>query len=368
MSWFDAASKSDTPTEDSHSGPPSASLPWEDDDNFRRTTECLGRAIRGFYPTDDFKRVLKDYLGIVDGANYWSHWDKEMDETLGLPSPSAQRPWSLGYILWSPYSPVQLERQPRLSNINWRDAFEELISATEGKEISCSPITPLADVFGWICRVGMRSESRDWEAGVMGPVGVLLSKCPVTTCAGGILSVEELEKIREWEEESHEDCGVRFPTELDLYRRPFGDDKESSKPSKFSAREAESVTTAVQQSFVSESYAASRTEDGHGERPSVVATLTTTESVTDVDGKVHTKVVLKKRFADGREESSETVYSGQTQEGSRAWSSAFGDSFGQEKEGFRPESRLETKVAEILSKGEHSTEEAKKKKSSWFWS
>jgi hypothetical protein len=44
----------------------------------------------------------------------------------------------------------------------------------------------------------------------------------------------------------------------------------------------------------------------------VLATLTTTEQVTDSDGKVHTKVVLKKVFSDGTEESTETIHKSQS--------------------------------------------------------
>jgi hypothetical protein len=46
----------------------------------------------------------------------------------------------------------------------------------------------------------------------------------------------------------------------------------------------------------------------HDAKPSILSTLTTTERTVAPDGSVTTKVVLKKRFADGREESSETVH------------------------------------------------------------
>ena len=42
--------------------------------------------------------------------------------------------------------------------------------------------------------------------------------------------------------------------------------------------------------------------------PSLISTLTTTERTTLPDGSVHTKMVLKKRFADGREENTETTH------------------------------------------------------------
>ncbi|KAF2852101.1 hypothetical protein T440DRAFT_467339 [Plenodomus tracheiphilus IPT5] len=48
--------------------------------------------------------------------------------------------------------------------------------------------------------------------------------------------------------------------------------------------------------------------DGATGTPSILSTLTTTERTVTPDGLVTTKVVLKKRFADGREESSETIH------------------------------------------------------------
>jgi hypothetical protein len=49
-------------------------------------------------------------------------------------------------------------------------------------------------------------------------------------------------------------------------------------------------------------------------KPSILSTLTTTERTVASDGSITTKVVLKKRFADGREESSETVHTQRGQE------------------------------------------------------
>ncbi|KAA6413232.1 MAG: hypothetical protein FRX48_02976 [Lasallia pustulata] len=57
---------------------------------------------------------------------------------------------------------------------------------------------------------------------------------------------------------------------------------------------------------VSNAHAFNYTDNDQG-KPSVISTLTTTEKRRLPDGTVHTKVVLKKRFADGNEESSETV-------------------------------------------------------------
>lgn len=87
-------------------------------------------------------------------------------------------------------------------------------------------------------------------------------------------------------------------------------------------------------------------------RPSVLSTLTTTERTVHPDGTVTTKVVLKKRFNDGREESSETVHTQKGHEsgvGGADHSSGILEAIGQHK---LPEQPLKEN----------------NKKSGWFWS
>jgi len=54
--------------------------------------------------------------------------------------------------------------------------------------------------------------------------------------------------------------------------------------------------------------ASSPAERGNGSRPSIMSTLTRTEETVLPDGTVQTKTVLRKRFSDGREEKSESIY------------------------------------------------------------
>ncbi|KAL1799286.1 hypothetical protein ACET3X_003323 [Alternaria dauci] len=85
-------------------------------------------------------------------------------------------------------------------------------------------------------------------------------------------------------------------------------------------------------------------------KPSILSTLTTTERTVASDGSITTKVVLKKRFADGREESSETVHTQRGQghdEPQRDPWRAFHDT---------QSAQAEPKNAE------------RKKSSGWFWS
>ncbi|KAF2023606.1 hypothetical protein EK21DRAFT_80487 [Setomelanomma holmii] len=86
---------------------------------------------------------------------------------------------------------------------------------------------------------------------------------------------------------------------------------------------------------------------------SILSTLTTTERTVAPDGSVTTKVVLKKRFADGREESSETVHTQRGQESQQAPHDPW--------ETMRNAARQPTS-----DKKEEVSE--KPKKSGWFWS
>jgi hypothetical protein len=82
---------------------------------------------------------------------------------------------------------------------------------------------------------------------------------------------------------------------------------------------------------------------------SILSTLTTTERSVAPDGSVTTKLVLKKRFADGREESSETVHRQRGQEDGRTrdpWRALQGPS----------------------APAENQVQTGEKKSSGWFWS
>ena len=46
---------------------------------------------------------------------------------------ASPRMWPLGYILGSPYSPLNLEQQS--PNLNWRDRFEDLLALESGKNM-----------------------------------------------------------------------------------------------------------------------------------------------------------------------------------------------------------------------------------------
>ncbi|KAJ9639918.1 hypothetical protein H2201_007303 [Coniosporium apollinis] len=83
-------------------------------------------------------------------------------------------------------------------------------------------------------------------------------------------------------------------TELDMYDRFLGSSHESTNLGQPSSGRTPTASSSAQTEPISQ--------------PSVLSTLTTTERTVQPDGTTTTKVILKKRFADGKEESSETVH------------------------------------------------------------
>ena len=90
-------------------------------------------------------------------------------------------------------------------------------------------------------------------------------------------------------------------------------------------------------------------QDGDDKKPSVISTLTTTERRTLPDGSVHTKMMLKKRFADGREESTETTHT--TKENQTT----------PQQKSIKDDGSTKTEPAPKIEKYEQ-------KKKGWFWS
>ncbi|KAI8933150.1 hypothetical protein NX059_009791 [Plenodomus lindquistii] len=91
--------------------------------------------------------------------------------------------------------------------------------------------------------------------------------------------------------------------------------------------------------------------DGATNSPSILSTLTTTERTVTPDGIVTTKTVLKKRFADGREESSETVETSRGQ-----------DSKPRLQQPWQTLSQSQASTSEEESKSKNSA------RNGWFWS
>jgi len=95
-----------------------------------------------------------------------------------------------------------------------------------------------------------------------------------------------IEQQRQTSSDESEDRFDNLKTEEDLYTRFLGDLSASPYPPQHQPASSQQVPTST---------------------PSILSILTTTERHVAPDGTVTTKMVLKRRFADGREESEERV-------------------------------------------------------------
>ena len=208
------------------------------------------------------------------------------------------------YLLYSPYSPVRLEQQPRLRahGAKWREAFQDLLAVQSGQDLP--PRGPQR-----ICESGL-----DWASGIVdlamckrGQASEGSSSAPGKTSDTeqdlGLLSLLIGARVSEKHADDNENADIDFCdsgdaelTELDLYDRIFTSQHPSSN----------NIVRAASRSLShSQEGSPSETEN---KIPRILSTLTTTERTTLRDGSLHTKVVLKKRFSDGCEESTETVH------------------------------------------------------------
>ena len=220
----------------------------------------------------------------------------------------------VAYLLTSPYSPVWLEQQPRLCDhdAKWREAFEDLLAVQSGQNLppKCSQRTHESS-FDWVrgmmhsamCKSEDNSEE---SSSVTGKTSEPTRQYPRLLSL--LNSLRQLEDAADEGEDPEIDDFINDDdndddddddelTELDLCDRICG----SQQPS------FNGIAKAAARSFshLQPESSQSNTDD---KTPSILSTLTTTERTTLQDGSVHTKIVLKKSFSDGREESTETVH------------------------------------------------------------
>ena len=183
------------------------------------------------------------------------------------------------YLLLEEDSPLVLELHRDIGEkIPWREAFEDLLLASHGRELPLRERGRRAEESStdWISRMTLChswSAKPAWDHLFDEATARLLDLVDMS-----VFGPSECPRQKDGPE-----------TELDYYLRSEHSD---SLPS------GSSLPTPTSPS----------TDDPC--RPSVLSTLTTTERTTDPDGTVRTRVVLKKRFSDGTEENKETVHTG----------------------------------------------------------
>ncbi|GKZ19673.1 hypothetical protein AbraIFM66951_003703 [Aspergillus brasiliensis] len=269
--------------------------------------------------------------------------------------------WPFSYLIFSPYSPLHLERQGQyhshrdrgvfsslmsslsLSSENenennpptethWREAFEDLIRLENGKPMLDQDTTALAKretARDWLYGLAKRGSLGDqWKISESGRDG---RSNPMLVFHGYSSNRGDDEVVREITADDNE---PETMTELDMFdrffedaaareskafadifespilrllleerRRPHDTDRwlEPVYDDKRNKTAPETLPENQQQSTpVTESTTAT-------EQPTVISTMTRTERVRLPDGSTQKKTVWTKRFSDGREESNETT-------------------------------------------------------------
>ena len=240
---------------------------------------------------------------------------------------------SVAYLIFSPYSPARLEQSQvlREHGIQWRRAFEDLLAVQSGQAISTVASTrPGMSTSDWLwdmIGIAMRERGRDMQERHQASRSTL----ETARRQPGFLdrfadsrqpendAYDDDEENGEFDEDDDDEEEI---TELDLYNRFLGLGNTAAESDPISSVLGQSAS----RSFAHLQHDTSPTET-ESNKPSILSTLTTTERTTLQDGTVHTKVVLKKKFSDGREESTETVHtqnpvpqgSAQTQQMAKSW-------------------------------------------------
>lgn len=231
---------------------------------------------------------------------------------LGIQRPSVP----VAYLLYSPYSPIQLEQQIFLNNaVRWREAFEDLLAVQNGKKVGSiraqNHAVPSVDWVKGMIGLAMckRDQDRDEEDSEFN--SHIFGSLPGRTVRFRTTRESEDDEADEYQAE--EDCpqcahAEELDTEMDLYSLFLGTQGMSLKdewPCDEASSDPQPGSHPKPFSYAQHDF--NSTEKTEGKKPSILSTLTTTERSTLPDGTTHTKVVLKKRFSDGREESTETM-------------------------------------------------------------
>ena len=314
----------------------------------------------------------KDICSYFDLAAKKAHVPQALDANLPPPlllsQESTHWPFFYSYILRSRYSPLHLEHDKQLGyqGATWRAAFEDLISLENGYGLSESPLessNSSETSCQWLRKIiSMGARKREWHAkegdSHTQPCGTIsnltngIKEAHKSNGAGNVEAdtsqgvgngSEELSKLlricfgdvpldvkrgvqkandtqmmddddddddeAEEDQEMSNDDGEDDEdgdydddnddddaTELDLYER-FGEQQQPT-----------SRDTTKSRILAHLQHDSNPIASNERDIPSVLSTLTTTEKTTLKDGTTHTKIVLKKRFSDGREESTETLH------------------------------------------------------------
>ncbi|RAL01930.1 uncharacterized protein BO80DRAFT_424307 [Aspergillus ibericus CBS 121593] len=270
--------------------------------------------------------------------------------------------WPFTYLLFSPYSPLHLERQEYnqshhdrgvfsslMSSLSlsesdsaethWREAFEDLIRLENGKPMldnDSAAVVKTETARDWLYGLAQRgSLGGQWKISELGGNGWSSPWNAISfsysnddgheASKGGIVD-EETEAMTELDmfDRFFEDAAARESKAFaDAFESPILrfllEEKQRSRDTPSDGTETwlepvparnhpipDAVPEKQQPASETQAVVPSRAEPA-AEKPTVVSTMTRTERVRLPDGSTQKKTVWTKKYADGREESNETV-------------------------------------------------------------
>ena len=319
--------------------------------------------------------------------------DSPTDHTAGTGETIFAPGWLNDYLSNSPYSPVQVECDPALRayGTRWRRAFEDLVDATTEKPLDGPRSRHFSPTYRDECMSGpgrwIAACVRRWGDQLHHHFDVPFEMPHLSpTC---VLLQERMRRLEESlaEREAAEAWGE--DTELDAYERSRGAQpaKRGSGASNgelalwllsHSMRQPEGWRSKADDAEVAEN----ELEEGDGVN-SVVATVTTTETVVEPDGTTRKRTVLRRRFADGSEketQTDETTYGGrgggdeETKHDARSWGPCeiLKAVHAMEHEKARRNPKADKDGGKQVGEGDGNAGgkdgEGKAKKGGWFWS
>lgn len=263
------------------------------------------------------------------------------------------------FLRHSPYSPTNLELDPQLHVFGslWRQAFEDLMDETQGRSMPPNTrprLTESLDRHEWARQLlqkwahdySERGYGKPLEFPAFGGFGfgqtIHDEVRALQTEREQMLELLAAARRDGFEKDESNEGDQEGVTELDVYERMLGLESPDSD------KTANTTPTSPPDESEPPAYSQATQER---KLPSIIGTLTTVERVTLPDGSVRTKRVLKKRFADGREESNESEEV-------------------ELPESQRPKTTMDSTQQSSSPKAEQglSSSREEKKRGGWFWS
>ncbi|OJD17366.1 hypothetical protein AJ78_02551 [Emergomyces pasteurianus Ep9510] len=320
------------------------------------------------FPSSIFDSPLEN-LWPFDPAHFFSHIPRSSSPFDFLTSSASLPGWPVPYLLFSPYSPLHLERQqnirqkpherplsslfsafvpshdaPESDTPRWREAFEDLLRVENGQDMLNSDLGavvrkehPKAWISGMISRGSLGPH---WTHVQQGPNDYFNYRYSQSAHGNGAGKPGTSQKgtANEYDDREHYMQEDKWLTELDLYEKFLNQVNEPSNQDNVPfvsplmgmimedrLRRRKRLLQHQQRQWeqTAENKALNNQEDGseggtnntalmqtsHPSPPPpyVTSTITTTERRTLPDGSMQTTITQKKRFSDGKEECNETV-------------------------------------------------------------